>query len=82
MMMDKIGKNNKKDDLGIVIFVAILIHKIPASIGLGSFLGRSFKTDKGKIRNHLLAFTLTSPLACILTFSVLYKLVKNRIDNI
>lgn len=56
--------------MGLVIFFAILMHKIPTSVGLGTFLSKSGLPLK-KVCMHLLAFTGTSPLANIITFVAL-----------
>ena len=56
--------------LGLVIFFAILMHKIPASVGLGTFLQHSGLQNKALVK-HLLAFTLSSPIACTITFIIL-----------
>mmetsp|Transcript_5630 Transcript_5630/g.9703 ORF Transcript_5630/g.9703 Transcript_5630/m.9703 type:complete len:107 (-) Transcript_5630:109-429(-) len=48
--------------------MAILIHKIPASLGLGSFLSHA------RVENyfrHILCFTLCSPLFNLATFLLL-----------
>lgn len=54
----------------MIIFLAILMHKIPASIGLGSFLSHC-QLSKRTLFGHLLAFTATSPISCIVTFLIL-----------
>ena len=63
--------------LGLIIFVAILMHKIPASIGLGTFLARC--ENKTNMLYHLLAFTLASPIATIATYVVLQIVLVNDI---
>ena len=43
------------------------MHKIPASIGLGTFLrhkGLEYKT----IAKHIISFTSSAPIACIITY--------------
>lgn len=57
--------------LGLVIFFAILIHKIPASMGLGSYL---MGCGVENYLSHILSFTLSSPLFNILTFVLLSTL--------
>ena len=57
----------------MVIFFAILLHKVPASIGLGTYLQRCQLSDMGFI-TYLLSFTLTSPTVAILSFIILQNL--------
>jgi zinc transporter 9 len=45
------------------------MHKIPASVGLGTFLAKN--VEKSKALVHLLAFTLASPIANVATFVAL-----------
>ena len=59
--------------LGLVIFFAILLHKIPASIGLGTFLC-SCNLPKHSTMYHMLSFTGTSPLSNIIVFILLINL--------
>ena len=54
-------------NLGIVIFIAILMHKIPASVGLGTFLKHN-NLSQQKFVMYLSAFTATSPIATVLTY--------------
>ena len=61
-------QSGKSNSLGMLIFVAVLVHKIPASIGLGSFV---VACPGVNVLWHLLAFTLTSPIVCIFTFLAL-----------
>ena len=68
-------QGGKSNSLGMLIFVAILVHKIPASIGLGSFL---LACPGVNHLRHLLAFTLASPIVCILTFLALIMYQKNN----
>lgn len=60
----------EESNVGIVIFFAILMHKIPASIGLGTFLQRcSLATLWFNI--YLCSFTLTSPVAAMASYGIL-----------
>ena len=49
------------------------MHKIPASLGLGTYLQHSGLCNK-EIFFHLLAFTLTCPLSNILTYIIFRSL--------
>lgn len=57
------GKNN----LGIIIFFAIMMHKIPTSLGFGSILMNAHISTRETLM-HLGAFTLASPLTTILVY--------------
>lgn len=59
-----------QSSLELAVFFAILLHKAPSAFGLASFLlkeGLSRKT----IRTHLLVFSLSAPIAALLTHSIL-----------
>ena len=51
----------------MIVFVAIMMHKAPASVGFGSFLQHQGLKGFDHAK-HLLAFTLSSPLMNILLF--------------
>lgn len=57
---------NSTMSMGIVVFVAILLHKGPAAFGLGSILQR-YGLKRRSIHLHLLAFSLAAPLGAIIT---------------
>ncbi|CAH8874849.1 unnamed protein product [Trichobilharzia szidati] len=53
--------------LEIILFLAIILHKIPAAFGLSCFLlHEGFPRDR--IRLHMIAFSLSSPLAAFFTY--------------
>ncbi|CAH8679111.1 unnamed protein product [Schistosoma haematobium] len=53
--------------LELILFLAIILHKIPAAFGLSCFLlHEGFTRDR--IRLHMIAFSLSSPLASFLTY--------------
>ena len=54
-------------NLHIIVFIALMLHKCPAAIGLSTFLLHE-KVPLKKIAYHLLAFTLSSPIVAIITF--------------
>lgn len=58
---------SENENLGWLIFIAIILHKVPATIGLSTFL-RHKKMPFKNLVHHLLAFTSASPIACLLTF--------------
>lgn len=51
----------------MIVFVAIMLHKLPASVGFGSFLQHAGLKGFDHAK-HLLAFTLSSPLMNILLY--------------
>lgn len=57
-----------QSSLGLVVFVAILVHKAPAAFGLTSVL---LKQGLGKraARGHLLLFSLAAPLGALVTWA-------------
>lgn len=71
--------------MGALIFLAILVHKIPASVGLGTILTKAesggYLRGRLQVIKHLLAFTLTSPIANIVTFLLLQIFMKNQAQD-
>jgi zinc transporter 9 len=63
-------KSAASSGLGILIFFAILLHDGPASIGFGSFLHHAGLRGWNSAK-HILAFTLSAPLTCLISFYLL-----------
>ncbi|KAG2207341.1 hypothetical protein INT47_006815 [Mucor saturninus] len=66
-----LGASATHPQLSMVVFLAIMLHKAPASFALTSVLlagGLSHTT----IRKHLLLFSLAAPVGSIVTFLTLY----------
>jgi zinc transporter 9 len=62
-----LGASGSDANLSFIIFLALLVHKAPASFGLTSVLlkqGLSSRTA----RAHLLVFSLAAPVGALLTF--------------
>lgn len=57
----------------MVIFLAIMLHKSPASFGLVTFLIHE-GLDKKSIRKHLIYFSLSAPLSAFATYALLGKI--------
>jgi len=55
----------------MVIFIALILHKGPAAIGLSTFLIHE-KLKYSKMVIHLLIFTISSPLASVITYYMFY----------
>lgn len=53
--------------LGLIIFIAIMVHKAPAAFGLTSLLLRQ-GLSKRAARGHLIAFSLAAPVGALGTF--------------
>ena len=59
----------KESSLPFIIFMALLLHKCPAAIGLTTFLLHE-NLRVGKIIPHLLAFTSTSPISAVVSYYI------------
>lgn len=66
------GASATTDDmkLGIIIFVAIMVHKAPAAFGLTSILLKQ-GLSKRAARGHLIAFSLAAPFGALGTYILL-----------
>ena len=56
--------------LQVIVFLAIMLHKAPASFGLVTYLLHE-GLDKARIKKHLLVFSLAAPLLAIFTYLLL-----------
>ncbi|XP_054168142.1 zinc transporter ZIP9-like [Oppia nitens] len=54
-------------DVEMIVFLAIMLHKAPAAFGLVTFLMHE-GLERSKLRKHLLAFSLSAPIAAFITF--------------
>ncbi|XP_067634912.1 zinc transporter ZIP9 [Eurosta solidaginis] len=68
-------------DVEIVVFLAIMIHKAPAAFGLVSFLLHE-KIDHQQIRKHLLIFSISAPLLTLLTYFGIGQEQKNTLNSL
>ena len=68
-------------ETGLIVFLAIMIHKGPAAFGLSSFL-KHIKLEESKSRYYLVLFALSSPIFAILTFFILKDTSLATDDNI
>jgi zinc transporter 9 len=61
------ASSETESTLGLIVFIAILVHKAPAAFGLTSVL---LKQGLGKraARGHLLVFSLAAPLGALATW--------------
>tara|TARA_B100001123_G_C15174461_1_gene972772 strand:- start:20 stop:1060 length:1041 start_codon:yes stop_codon:yes gene_type:complete len=68
-------------ETGVIVFLAIMLHKGPAAFGLSSFL-RHIKVEESKSKLYLVMFALSSPIFAILTFFALKDTSLASDDNI
>lgn len=54
-------------DVEMIVFLAIMLHKAPAAFGLVSFLLHE-GVDRHRIRKHLGIFSLSAPLLTLITY--------------
>jgi len=57
-------------DVEMIVFLAIMLHKAPASFGLVTYLLHE-GLDRSRVRKHLGVFSLAAPATAILTFLLL-----------
>ena len=72
---------SSSNETGLIVFVAIMLHKGPAAFGLSSFL-KHIKITESKSKGYLFVFALASPIMAILTFFVLKDSSFATVDNI
>ncbi|KAI8924448.1 ZIP zinc transporter-domain-containing protein [Entophlyctis helioformis] len=55
------------DNLGFIVFLAIMLHKAPSAFGFCTFLMQEGYTRRA-IRQHLFVFSAAAPVAAIMTY--------------
>ncbi|KAH8342778.1 hypothetical protein KR084_012821 [Drosophila pseudotakahashii] len=68
-------------DVEIIVFLAIMLHKAPAAFGLVTFLLHE-KVDRQQIRRHLALFSLSAPLLTILTYFGIGQEQKETLNSV
>jgi len=68
-------------DVEIVVFLAIMLHKAPASFGLVTYLLHE-GLERGRTRRHLLVFSLAAPVMAIVTFLLLTVHGRENLDTL
>jgi len=68
-------------DVEIIVFLAIMLHKAPAAFGLVTFLLHE-KVDRQQIRKHLALFSLSAPLLTILTYFGIGQEQKETLNSV
>ena len=67
-------------DVEMIVFLAIMLHKAPASFGLVTYLLHE-GLERGRVRKHLLVFSLAAPSAAIITFLMLMAGGRENLDT-
>lgn len=67
-------------DVEIIVFLAIMLHKAPASFGLVTYLLHE-GLERGRIRRHLLIFALAAPVLALVTFLLLTIHGRENLDT-
>jgi zinc transporter 9 len=62
------SSSSSSSSLGLVVFVAILVHKAPAAFGLTAVLLKQ-GLSKRATRGHLLLFSLAAPVGALVTWA-------------
>jgi len=68
-------------DVEMIVFLAIMLHKAPASFGLVTYLLHE-GLERNRVRKHLLIFSLAAPSAAVLTFLMLQARGSGSMDTI
>nr|XP_036584827.1 zip metal ion [Colletotrichum truncatum]KAF6794477.1 zip metal ion [Colletotrichum truncatum] len=66
--------------LGLIIFVAIMVHKAPAAFGLTSVLLKQ-GLSKRAARGHLIVFSLAAPFGALSTWAIIQILGGGNLDG-
>lgn len=72
--------STKHQDVEILVFLAIMLHKAPASFGLVTFLLHE-GLDRSKIKKHLVVFSLSAPVGTLLTYLLLLQSSAERLAD-
>jgi len=68
-------------DVEIIVFLAIMLHKAPASFGLVTYLLHE-GLERSRIRKHLLVFALAAPTLAIMTYLLLTLHGQGNLDTL
>merc|ERR1719394_1935 len=68
-------------DVEVIVFLAIMLHKAPASFGLVTYLLHE-GLDKPRIKTHLLVFSLAAPILAIVTYLLLTLHGQGNLDTL
>jgi len=70
-----------RNDLQLIVFLAIMLHKAPAAFGLSSFLIHE-GLEPRRAKKHILAFALAAPLLAIITYILLNQSNKEYMAHV
>lgn len=76
-----LGASTSDTGLSFIIFLAIMVHKAPASFGLTSILLRQGLSSRAA-RTHLFIFSLAAPAGALATFLFVHLLGPGTTDEI
>lgn len=68
-------------DVEMIVFLAIMLHKAPAAFGLVSFLLHE-GIDRQRIRKHLGIFSLSAPLLTLITYFGIAQEQKETLNSV
>ncbi|KAL4948485.1 Zinc/iron permease [Aspergillus filifer] len=75
-----LGASTSDTGLSFIIFLAIMVHKAPASFGLTSILLRQGLSNRAA-RTHLVIFSLAAPVGALATFLFVHLLGSGSTDE-
>jgi len=67
-------------DVEMIVFLAILLHKAPASFGFVSFL-LSEGLDRSRAKRYLMALALSAPIASFITYFGISAYAKEALSD-
>lgn len=70
-----------QQDVEMIVFLAIMLHKAPAAFGLVSFLLHE-GIDRQRIRKHLGIFSLSAPLLTLITYFGIAQEHKESLNSV
>jgi solute carrier family 39 (zinc transporter), member 9 len=68
-------------DVEMIVFLAIMLHKAPAAFGLVSFLLHE-GIDRQRIRRHLAIFSISAPLLTLITYFGIGQEQKETLNSV
>ena len=66
-------QGSTKSNLDTIIFIVILMHHLPASIGFSTYLVNK-KIETTRLLKHFICFTLSAPTSTILVYFIISTL--------
>ena len=75
-----LGASSSNTGLSFIIFIAIMVHKAPASFGLTTVLLRQGLSTRAA-RAHLLIFSLAAPVGAFLTWLVAHTVMAGHVGD-